>query len=79
MDNLSKVEREQREKQVPSFFRTLNIFLRPANIAYFAHIVLTVYSELLYSVGFTKMLFLTTELADVPGKPILDNLFDEDD
>ena len=58
-------------------FRTLGVFFRPANIAYFAHILLTSWSELLYTMSFLKMTSLTTDLADLPGKPILLHLFDD--
>ena len=60
-------------------FRTLNLFFRSANIAYFMHIILTVYSELLYTWSFLSLTGLTTELGDMPGKHILDNSFDSDD
>ena len=60
-------------------FRTLNVFFRTANITYFMHIMLTVYSELLYTWSFLSLTLMTTELGDMPGKPILDNLFDPDD
>ena len=79
IDPLSKVEKEQREKQSPQMFRTLNVFFRTANITYFMHIMLTVYSELLYTWSFLSLTLMTTELGDMPGKPILDNLFDPDD
>jgi len=55
------------------------VLFRPANIAYFAHLCLTIYSELLYTYSFIKLTGIVATLADVPGQPILDNLFDEDD
>lgn len=79
IDSLQKFERDKREKKRPQIFRTLGIFFRAANIAYFAHITLTIYSELLYTISFLKLTEIVNELANVPGTPVLDNLFDLDD
>ena len=55
------------------------MLFRPANIAYILHLCLTFYSELLYSYSFIQLTNIIGKMEKLPGQPIWDNLFDQDD
>ena len=55
--------------------RDLSIFFRWTNLAYFAHLVLTIYTEIIYSMAFFELTALTQSLDQWPVDQVKDHIF----
>lgn len=68
------MEKSQRNQQKPKVLRDLSILFRWTNLAYFAHLILTIYTEVVYSLAFVQLTELSTSLSSWPDENVKSHL-----